>query len=144
MKSIFFIIFTLIFSSLTLTTTMAAETNELTVKESWARPNFGPNGAAYLKIKNTGDQKRHLIGAASPLADRVELHNHSHENGIMKMRHLKEGVEIKPNEEVSFQPAGKHIMLFGMKKKLKQGESYPITLKFKDGKEQEVIIKIKK
>jgi len=105
----------------------------LEIQDGWAKPNYGPNGAAYFSIKNHGDSKRHLIGATSPLSTRVELHQHIHQDGVMRMRQVKQGLDIGPGASLKFAPAGLHVMLFGMTKKLKPGDHLPLTLIFKDG-----------
>ncbi len=115
----------------------------LTISHVWGKPNYGPNGAAYFILKNNGPKARHLIAASSPLSDRVELHTHIKEDGVMKMRKMKDGVIIKPGETIHFKPAGNHIMLLGMKEKLKPGASYDIQLKFKDGTTQALKVSVK-
>jgi hypothetical protein len=120
------------------------ETTDKTLKIShvWGKPNYGPNGAAYFTLKNEGKKERHLIAASSALSPRVELHTHTHEDGVMKMRHMKDGVTIKPGETVQFKPAGKHVMLLGMKGKFKDGGSYKIQLEFKDGTKEVLKVKV--
>lgn len=142
--STFIIVFLLISTNL-----IAAEkanedkTKALTITNVWAKPNFGKNGAAYFTLKNNSKVKRHLIGASSPLSDRVELHTHLHEDGVMKMRQLKDGIIIAPGETISFKPAGNHVMLMGMKEKLKEGATYPLKLLFKDESEEALKVTIK-
>ena len=116
----------------------------LLVEQAWAKPNYGPNGAAYFIITNHGKTARHLTGAASPLSKRVELHTHKEENGVMKMRQLKDPLTIAPGATLKFAPAGHHVMLFAMEKKLKEGEALPLTLHFKDGEKLTISAKIKK
>lgn len=114
----------------------------LNISHVWGKPNYGPNGAAYFTLKNEGKKTRHLIAASSALSARVELHTHIHENGVMKMRHMKDGVTIKPGETVQFKPAGKHVMLLGMKEKLKDGGTYNLQLEFKDGTKEVLKVKV--
>ncbi len=116
----------------------------LLVEHAWSKPNYGPNGAAYFIIKNHGKKARHLTGAASPLSKRVELHTHKEEDGVMKMRKLKEPLTIAPGASLKFAPAGHHVMLFAMEKKLKAGETLPLTLHFKDGEKLAITAKVKK
>ena len=65
---------------------------------------------AYFDIVNTGGEDV-LLSASSNISDRVELHNHLRENGVMKMRQV-ENVEIPGKETVSFKSGGLHIMMF--------------------------------
>ncbi len=117
---------------------------DLEIAHVWAKPNYGPNGAAYFKLTNKGDKPRYLTGASSPLSKRVELHTHIEKDGVMKMRRVKEPIEIAPGKTVLFAPAGHHVMLFAMEKKLKEGDKLPLTLIFKDGTKQNLTAKVKK
>lgn len=122
--------------------TEAGITEDFLINNVWAKPNFGPNGAVYLTLANNAETKRHLTGATSPLAPRIEIHKHIHEDGLMKMRHVSEGIDINPKQTVTFEPGGLHLMLFKMTKKLKEGDSLPLTLQFEDGEEIEISVEI--
>jgi len=52
------------------------------------------------------------------------------EQGVMKMREVKDGLEIKPGETVELKPGGYHVMFVDLKEPLKQGEEVTVTLKF--------------
>src|SRR4051812_42860502 len=59
----------------------------LRLENYWVRPSTGgPNTAAYLTIINPDDQPDKLLKAGCPHATTIELHNHSDEGGIVKMR----------------------------------------------------------
>jgi periplasmic copper chaperone A len=49
---------------------------------------------------------------------------------VMKMRELKDGVEIKPGSTVEFKPGGYHVMFMGLNQQLVQGQSFKATLQF--------------
>jgi copper(I)-binding protein len=104
----------------------------LKISSPWARatPKGASIGGAYLTIVNTGTEPDRLIGGSSDVAGRVEIHEMSMDNGIMKMRLLANGAEIKPGQTVEFKPGGYHIMLVGMKEPLKPGEHFKATLEF--------------
>lgn len=87
---------------------------------------------AFLTIKNAGGADRKLVAAESPVADTVELHNHINDNGVMKMRPVKE-IDVKAGGEAVLKPGSYHIMLIGLKQPLKEGDQVPLTLKFDDG-----------
>ena len=116
--------------------------DDLVIENAWGKPNFGPNGAAYLKITNNGSKKIELIEAISPVSNRVELHEHINQDGVMRMRRIKDAITIESKETITFEPAGKHIMLFNMKDKFKAGANFPLTLKFKNGKHKDITVKI--
>jgi copper(I)-binding protein len=103
----------------------------LHIGHPWARATpKGAPGGGYLAITNNGSTPDRLMGGSSPAAKEFELHQMMNENGVMKMRPVEGGLEIKPGETVTLKPSGYHIMLVGLDKPLKQGERVPATLEF--------------
>ena len=104
---------------------------DLQVDHPWARATAGnaPNGAAYLTVQNAGHHADRLVAAESPVAAKVELHTHTMDGGIMRMRRI-DAVEVHPGEPAVFAPGGNHIMLLGLRKALKEGDEFPLTLTF--------------
>src|SRR5262245_45104528 len=92
----------------------------LKIGHPWARAT--PKGAAvaggYLKITNTGTTSDRLIGGTAAFAGRFEIHEMSEQGGVMKMRHLPNGIEIKPGETVEFKPGSFHVMFMDLKQPL--------------------------
>jgi len=52
------------------------------------------------------------------------------EGGVMKMRPVEGGLEIKPGETVTLAPGGFHVMLVTLKHPLETGQTVKATLKF--------------
>jgi copper(I)-binding protein len=104
----------------------------LKITAPWARatPKRAPVGGGYLTITNMGSEADRLIGGASAICKSVEVHEMKIENGIMKMRELAHGLEIKPGQTVTLDPSGYHIMFMGLKQPLKQGAHVKVTLQF--------------
>ena len=104
---------------------------DLSIHGPWARelPPVAPNGAAYLRIENGGNEAARVVSASSPIADRVEIHAHETDDGVMKMRHLH-SVEVPARGALTFEPGGLHLMLIGLGEPLVRGESFPLTLEF--------------
>ena len=104
----------------------------LVVVSPWTRAT--PGGAkiagGYLKITNNGTSADRLTGAATAGADRVEIHEMSMTDGVMKMRPLTDGLTIKPGETVELKPGGFHMMFMDIKQPLKQGDTLKATLTF--------------
>jgi hypothetical protein len=98
----------------------------------WTRatPKGAPVGGGYMKITNTGNAPDRLVEGSSNVADRFEVHEMSMDNGVMKMRPVKGGLEIKPGETVELKPGGLHAMFVGLKKPLLRGERVKGTLVF--------------
>ncbi|MCY3669531.1 MAG: copper chaperone PCu(A)C [Alphaproteobacteria bacterium] len=107
----------------------ASADGPLTVEDARARLLLPSRpGAAWLTIRNAGGQDR-LVGAESPAADRVEIHTHVHEGGVMMMRRV-DAIDVPAGGEAALEPGGDHLMLFGLKAGLKTGSSFPLTLLF--------------
>ena len=91
--------------------------------------------AGYFILENTTTTSKQLIGIKSPLAKRVELHDHVvGTNNMMQMRKIND-VVIPAKSTILFAPAGIHIMLFELSPLVKEGTKLPITLKFLGGAE---------
>lgn len=105
---------------------------DLVVASPWTRatPGGAKIGGGYLKVTNNGATADRLLGATSSLADHVEIHEMSMTDGVMKMRPLADGLEIKPGETVELKPGGFHMMFMDLKQPLKQGDTLKATLKF--------------
>ncbi len=103
------------------------------ITEAWARatPPGQEVGAAYMNLKS--DQAARLVGASSPIADSIEIHEMSMKNGVMQMR-MMQTMPLPAGKVVKLAPGGFHLMLFDLKTPLKAGESIEIELALKDAK----------
>ncbi len=102
----------------------------VTIRDAWTRPAAaGGNGVGYLTIVNGGHAADRLIGAASPAAARVSIHESRMVGSVMTMRALA-AVAIPPGASVAFRSGGLHLMLEGLKAPLKAGDSVAVTLVF--------------
>ncbi|MEH6564275.1 MAG: copper chaperone PCu(A)C [Halopseudomonas sp.] len=115
----------------------------LHIDHPWARalPPVAETGAAYLTIINRGEQADTLLAATTPVADKVEIHEHLHEQGLMKMQQVEE-VSIAPGARLAFQPGEYHLMLFNLKQPLNAGSEFPLTLRFAEAGAVEVMVKV--
>jgi copper(I)-binding protein len=104
----------------------------VTVKEAWVRaPAPGQQVAgAYMELLSRSTTT--LLSVASPAAGRVELHNTTMEDGVMKMRPVGQ-IELPGGRPVKLAPGGAHIMLMDLKRPLKPGDKIPFTLKVEQG-----------
>jgi copper(I)-binding protein len=94
-----------------------------------ATPPGAKVAGAFMTIENQGKEPDRLLGASSPVAGLVEIHEMAMEGGVMTMRAVK-GIDVKPGAKVDLAPGGYHVMLEELKQPLKQGETIPLTLKF--------------
>ena len=111
-----------------------ANTRQVVVSGGWARAT--PKGAkvagAYVTIANGGSKDDVLLGGRFDVADRVEVHDMAMKDGVMRMRHLAQGLEIPAGGSVELRPGGLHLMLMGLTKPLQQGEAIKGVLTFRD------------
>ena len=105
--------------------------NNIELSQAWMRASLAgvPNTAAYLAIRTTDGKPDRLLRAESPVAGKVELHTHIIENGVAKMREVL-AIDVPAGAPAELKPGGLHIMLFGVKGTLKDGDSAPLTLIF--------------
>lgn len=117
---------------------------ELVIYDAWARASAGPapNGAAYVSIHNHGPADR-LLGVSTPAAARSELHAHIMDGGVVKMR-PSGPIDIAPEARVTLGPGGKHVMLMGLKAPLKEGGTFPLTLRFEKAGEITLTVSVLK
>ena len=116
---------------------------DLVVSEPWARATIGQAkaGAAYFTVANNGAAADRLVAVESPAAKRSELHGHTMDGGVMRMRPV-EAIELAPGAPVVLQPGGLHVMLMGLKAPLKQGGRFPLTLIFEKSGRLEVEVRV--
>ena len=87
----------------------------------------------YVAITNHGNSDDTLVAISASFAKRVELHEMTHENGVMKMRWRGDGIGIPAGETVLLKPGGLHIMFMGLTETLQPGAMREINLEFASG-----------
>ena len=104
----------------------------LKIVQPWSRatPRSAPVAGGYLKITNTGSEPDRLVSGASAIAGGFSVHEMKMEGGVMKMRPLAGGLEIKPGTTVELKPGGYHIMFEDLKAGLTEGGAFKATLTF--------------
>ena len=104
----------------------------IVISNPWARatPSGASAGAGYFTVTNTGTTPDRLIAVTSEAASNADIHEMTMANGVMQMRPLKGGLELKPGETVQLKPGGEHVMMTGLKQPLKQGDHFKGTLTF--------------
>jgi len=98
----------------------------------WARatPKGASSGAAYMTITNTGKTPDKVSCVSSDASAACQIHTMTMDSGVMQMRLVEGGLEIKPGETVTLKPGGLHVMLVNLKHPLEQGSTIKATLKF--------------
>ena len=89
-----------------------------------------PVAGAFMTVTNTTDAADRLLGAASTVAGRVEIHEMALQGDVMKMRALEAGLDVPAGETVELKPGGFHVMMFDLSDALKEGDTIDLTLEF--------------
>lgn len=114
---------------------------DLEIDHPYAVPSIAgaPNGAAYLRgIRNAGDRPDRLLGAATAVATRVELHRMVMDGDVMRMRAV-DAIPLPPRATTSLRHGGEyHLMLMDLKQPLKDGDRFDLTLRFERAGERTV------
>lgn len=102
------------------------------IDRPWSRatPRGAKVASGYLTITNTGTTADRLVGASFALSAKSELHEMSMDQGVMKMRGLKDGLEIKPGATVELKPGSNHLMFIDLTRALAKGDRVKGTLTF--------------
>jgi copper(I)-binding protein len=102
------------------------------IGDVWARttPKGASSAAVYLTVTNGGTTPDRMSCVSADAAGQCQIHTMSMENGVMKMRPVEGGVEIRPGESVTLKPGADHLMLTQLKHPLETGSSIQATLQF--------------
>lgn len=108
----------------------ASSKNAVLLTSAWVRATADGQtvGAAYVNLMSA--KLCTLIAVETDVANSVEIHHMSMDNGVMKMRHL-ETLTLPKGEMIRLAPGGFHLMLFDLKKPLKVGENVTFKLTFR-------------
>ena len=121
-------------------TLVAALTAAPRVENAWSRP-AASMGVTYATIVNPGDRPVRVVGASSPVARTVQLHEsmamgggsmHGMQMGAMGMKEVS-AIVVPAHGSVTLRPGGYHVMLIGLRRALRVGERFPVTFRFANG-----------
>jgi copper(I)-binding protein len=112
----------------------------LEILHPWSRAT--PGGAkvagGYVTVNNTGAAPDRLVAAsADTVAAKGELHESGMKDGVMSMKPA-EGIAVPAGGTLALKPGSWHIMFTGLKRPLKQGETFPGSLTFEKAGKVEV------
>jgi copper(I)-binding protein len=103
---------------------------EIAVSNGWTREIAPGQSAAavYLTISNKGGGGDRLVDVRTTRGD-SSLHSTESSGGIARMRPL-DHLEIAPRSTVELKPGATHIMLTGLARPPRQGETFEVQLVF--------------
>lgn len=109
------------------------QAGSLAIQHPWSRETAAGQavGGGFLTIANPGAAEDRLLSGTSPVAAEVQLHTMTMDGGVMRMRQVKGGIAVPAKGRLELKPGGYHIMFIGLKQQLRQGERFPVTLRFK-------------
>lgn len=100
-------------------------------------------GGGYLSIVNNQEQADGLIGASSPRAGRVSLHEMSMDGTLMRMREIRE-IEIAVGDRVDLASGHYHLMFEDIDAPFVEGETIVVTLTFRRRGDVEVAFPVRR
>ena len=89
----------------------------------------GSMGVAYLTLRAAQDEQ--IVGASSPMAQMIELHETVVDGGQATMKSVPT-LELPAGETVEFKPGGLHLMVHGPQP-VEPGAVFPIELTLASG-----------
>lgn len=112
---------------------------QVQVSEAWVRGTVAgqQSTGAFMELLARHDTR--LVGARSPLAKLVEIHEMKLSGTVMHMRAIA-GLDLPAGRAVALAPGSHHLMLLGLRRPLRAGDMVPIRLEFRDraGKRHEL------
>jgi len=86
---------------------------------------------AWFTVTNHGSEDDRIIAAtASEVAGQTELHDMKMEGDIMRMFQI-DGIDVPVGQTITLGQGNKlHVMLLNLKKQLKAGDHFPLTVQF--------------
>ena len=97
-----------------------------------------PRVAGFMTLANTGGPADRLVTAASPMAEKIEIHGIKVVGPGITMRPLEKGVGLPADTTITLKPRGYHLMMYGLKAPLAKGQLVPVTLSFEKAGAQQV------
>ena len=111
------------------------------VEKAWVRavPPVAEDTAAYMILTNTGTTPLKLTGGSTPIASMVHtmVTTRKTEDGKEAFgMQIVDGIEIPSGGQAVLAPQGDHLMLMGMTRHPKPGETVRLTLRFDPGAQE--------
>ena len=123
---------------------LAAQADDIQVSDPFTRemPPGAFATASFMTLSNQSAQNIKLVQASTNVAKSAELHTHTNDNGVMRMRQVA-FFEIPAKGQMKLQPGGNHIMLISPTQPIQSGKEVRVTLTFEDGSSKQVSMPVK-
>jgi hypothetical protein len=111
---------------------------QITVSEPWVRGTVASQMGTGAFMKITAAKSAKLVGASSPVAGVVEVHEMALVENVMRMRAI-DSLDLPAGKPVELKPGGYHVMLMDLTRDLKEGEIVPVTLVIEQGGKRQTV-----
>jgi copper(I)-binding protein len=115
---------------------------QVRVDDPWVRTTVPEQKSTGAFMAITATRGGRLVGASSPVATAVEVHEMKMEGDVMRMRPIA-ALTLPAGQRVELKSGGYHMMLLGLKAPVKAGDVVPIALVVEDaaGKRETVAVR---
>ena len=129
-------------ATLLLLCSAAAQAQTVVVKEPWVRATVAQQNStgAFMSISSAKGSR--LVEVRSGAAKTVELHEMKMQGDVMRMRPV-DAIDLPAGKPVELKPGGYHVMLVGLARPLKEGDSVALTLVVEGAHKQRETIEVK-
>jgi copper(I)-binding protein len=114
---------------------------QVTVGDPWIRATVPAQKTSGAFMQLTSKQDARLVGVRTPVAGNAEIHQMEMQGQSMKM-HAVDGIALPAGKPVNLASGGYHIMLFDLKRQLKEGETVPLTLVVEDARHKRADVNV--
>lgn len=117
----------------------ASASTQVTVSAPWVRATVPAQKStgAFMRLQSASNAR--LVGVTTPIAERAEIHEMAMQGTTMKMQEV-DGIDLPAGKAVNLASGGYHLMLVGLKRQVKDGETVPLTLVIETrGKQRESV-----
>jgi copper(I)-binding protein len=110
------------------------------ISRPWARAGSATElrAAGFMTLANKGAEPDRLVGAVSPLAEKIEIHGIKVVGPDIAMLPLESGVRLPADTTITLRPRGYHLLMQGLKAPLAKGQRVPVTLTFEKAGSRQV------
>jgi len=115
---------------------------DITIHQPWSRAtaNGAQTGAVYFEIRNAGAADR-LVDASTPVAGMAQLHTTDMQGDMASMK-MMHAIDLPAGATITLKPQSMHLMLMDLKKTLRKGDSFPLTLQFEKAGTVDLQVKV--
>jgi len=112
---------------------------QVQIDDPWVRATVPQQKVTGAFMRITASDDSRLVAAQSGLSGKVELHEMVMERDIMKMRPVS-ALELPAGKAVELKPGAHHLMLFDLRRPVREGEtvSLELVIERKDGRRETI------